>query len=308
MLEVIEAGLLTSVQDGGRQGAVGLGVPLGGACDAWALAVANTVLGNERAAAALEMTLLGATVRALADCTVGVGGAEMEGRVIETGAPVRSGSGTVLRRGQTLRFAAVAGEGARTYLALAGGVDVAEVLGSRSTCLVGGFGGLDGRPLRAGDVVGGRSSELAEPRAWPAAPVLLGGELRVVRGPHLDRLLRATFEALIGGAWHVGGRGDRQGIVLDGPLLDARPDPPLLSQGVVWGAIQLPPDGHPIALLADHQTVGGYPVPAVVISADRPLLGQLGPGDALRLVEVSQQEARRALLEREAALAAGLAA
>ncbi|HEY7598394.1 MAG TPA: biotin-dependent carboxyltransferase family protein [Candidatus Limnocylindrales bacterium] len=307
MLEVIEAGLLTTVQDGGRPQAVQLGVPVGGACDQWGLAVANAVLSNRRAAAALELTLLGPSLRAQVDCVVGIGGAEMGARVDETGLAVRAGTGVVLRAGQTLRFGAVEGAGARVYLALTGGVDVPDVLGSRSTCLAGGFGGLDGRPLRVGDVIGGQAPELVAPRPWPGPAALLGRELRVLRGPHLDRLPPQTFEALVGGEWQVGGRGDRQGIVLDGPPLDATIAPPLLSEGVVWGAVQLPPGGQPIVLLADHQTVGGYPVAAVVISADRPLLGQLGPGDEVRLVEVDAGAARAALIAREDALASALA-
>ena len=305
MLEVLEPGLLTTVQDAGRPAAVHLGVPGGGACDTWGLAVANAVLGNADAAAALEMTLAGAAFRALADCAVAVAGAEMDGRLVDTGAALPTGSAALLRAGQELRFsAATPGNGVRTYLALAGGIDVPAVLGSASTCLVGGFGGLDGRALRAGDVLRGREPARLLVGRWSGPAVLLGRELRVVRGPHLDRLPAGTFDALTATDFRVSGHGNRQGIRLDGPALAIGERAPMLSEGVVWGAIQLPRDGQPFVLLADHQTVGGYPVVAVVITADRPLLGQLGPGDALRLVEVSQEAARRALAERRQARAA----
>lgn len=306
MLEVVEPGLLTTVQDAGRPAAVALGVPVGGACDRWALAAANALVGNGELAAALEMTLSGATLRALSDCLVGVAGAEMDGIVVESGAAVTSGSAVVLHAGETLRFATPAdGAGCRTYLALPGGVDVPSVLDSRSTCLIGGFGGLAGRPLRAGDIVGAADTRLGAGH-FAGSPALLGSELRVVRGIHLDRLAGDAFAALIGGEWRVGGRGDRQGIRLDGSPIDAGEPAPLLSHGVVWGAVQLPPDGNPIVLLADAGTTGGYPLLAVVISADLPRLAQLVGGDPVRFVEVTFDEARRALVGQRQALAAAM--
>jgi len=292
VLEVIEPGLLTTVQDGGRSAAVELGVPVGGACDAWALAVANALAGNEAGAAALEMTLLGGTLRVVEDCYLAVAGADM-------GGGVAAGEARRVRRGEVLAFGPAAdGSGIRTYLAVRGGVDVPPVLGSRSTCLVAGFGGLDGRPLRTGDVVAaaGRASTGPQ-RRWPGPPSALaahvGEAIRIVRGPEASAAGDA-FERLVSGDWVVGGRSDRQGIRLDGPALAGAPAATMLSRGVTWGAVQLPPDGVPIVLLADHQTVGGYPVIAVVISAHWPLLGQLGPGDALHFAETSIGEAQQA--------------
>jgi biotin-dependent carboxylase-like uncharacterized protein len=305
VLEVVEPGVLTSVQDAGRPAGARWGVPVGGACDRWSLAAANSLAGNREMAPALEMTLAGATLRASEDCLVGVAGAEMAGRVVETGALVASGSALVLRAGQTLALGPSEG-GARAYVAVAGGVDVPQVLDSASTCLIGGFGGVDGRPLRTGDRLSPAQPGRLAGGTWRAAPVLLGSELRVVRGPHLDRLGEPAFEALVATDWTAGVRGDRQGIALDGPPIPVPPAPPLISQGMVWGAVQLPPDGRPICLLADHNTVGGYSVVAVVIRADLPLLGQLGPGDAVRFVEVSLDEARAALVRRRRALEAAL--
>jgi antagonist of KipI len=292
VLEVIEPGLLTTVQDRGRFAAVDLGVPVGGACDAWALGVANALAGNEPGAAALEMTLLGCTVRVVEDCYVAVAGADMGGNVVP-------GEGRRARRGEILAFGPAAeGSGVRTYLAVGGGVDVPLVLGSRSTCLVGGFGGLDGRPLRAGDVVAGADrSSIGLLRRWPGPPSALadhaGEAIRIVRGPDSSAAGDA-FEQLLRGDWVVGGRSDRQGIRLDGAALAGRAAATMLSRGVTWGTVQLPPDGVPIVLLADHQTVGGYPVIAVVISADWPVLGQLGPGDPLPFAETSIDDAQRA--------------
>lgn len=296
MLEVVAPGLLTTVQDSGRPGAVDLGVPIGGACDPLSLAMANALVGNSAGEAALEMSVVGASFRVIADCVVAVAGADMGG--------LARGESRLLRSGETIEFgAAVDGSGVRTYLALAGGIDVPEVLGSRSTCLVGRFGGFDGRPLRAGDLVRSRGRWLLTTRRWPAAPTLPSEQrlVRVVRGPDAA-VLGDAFDRLVGTAWTVGGRGDRQGIRLDGPALVLSTGATMLSRGVTWGSVQLPPDGQPIVLLADHQTVGGYPDIGVAISADRPTLGQLGPGNKVGFAEVSIIEAQHLLREQGADL------
>jgi antagonist of KipI len=301
VLEVIEPGLLTTVQDAGRPEAVELGVPVGGACDPWSLGLANALLGNEPAAAGLEMTLAGATLRAMDDCLIAIAGADFGATIVDTGRRLEPASREVLRRGQTLAFGAADGlSGIRAYVAVAGGVDVPVVLGSRSTCLIGGFGGLDGRALRAGDRI--RAQDPARrlaPSATrdPAFRAPRASSLRVVRGPHAS-LLGSAWQQLLGHEYSVSARSDRQGIRLDGPALRSAEEPPsILSHGVTWGAIQVPPEGQPICLLADHQTVGGYPVLAVVIGADRASLGQLGPADPVRFSEVTideaQQSARR---------------
>lgn len=287
MLEVIEPGLLTTVQDAGRYDALDLGVPVSGACDPWSLAVANVLVGNEPTAAALEMTVLGATFRVLEDMSIGVAGAAMYGAP----APWRSHR---LRKGEGVSFGGSEGP-ARTYLALAGGVDVPEVLGSRSTCLVGAFGGMAGRPLQAGDVVRPSSRERRPALAWPdPQQASTATVVRVVRGSD-----PAGFEALLATEWEVGIRSNRQGIRLEGQPLPGH-SRTMLSRPVTWGTVQLPPDGQPIVLLADAQTVGGYPVVAVVISADRPLIGQLAPTDPVRFVEVSVAEAQQALKQQAA--------
>ncbi|HVM29783.1 MAG TPA: biotin-dependent carboxyltransferase family protein [Candidatus Limnocylindrales bacterium] len=299
MLEVIEAGLLSTVQAGSRREALAYGVPPGGACDGWSLALANALLGNAAQAPGVEMTLTGLTVRALADCWLALAGADMEpsidGRQVPAGRPVRLAQGERLVCG-----AARPGSGIRSYLALPGGLDVPEVLGSPSTCLVGGFGGLDGRSLRAGDRLRPAAGGPSVIGRWEDARSDLGAPLRVVPGPHADELPGA-FEALLAGDFVVSARGDRQAIRLEGGQLPAGSGT-IVSQPMMWGAVQLPPDGRPIVLLADHQTVGGYPVPAVVISADLPRLGQLGPGDTLRFIPIGLAQARAELAAHRRAL------
>jgi biotin-dependent carboxylase-like uncharacterized protein len=285
MLEVVEPGLLTTVQDAGRGEALDLGVPLGGACDPWSLAVANAAVGNPVGAAALEMTLLGGVFRATGPCVVATAGADM--------GDGPGAAATPLHEGDMLRFGpAEPGTGIRNYLALAGGVDVPVVLGSRSTCLVGNFGGLEGRALRTGDHI--RAASPSGPPtsglARPNPPSTDRSMVRLVAGPHRDAVSR-----LIGQTWQVGGRADRQGIRLEGAPVAAPEAGTILSRPVTWGTVQLPADGWPIVLLADAQTVGGYPVLGTVVTADRHILGQLGPGDELRFRLVSVAEAQAAL-------------
>lgn len=294
MLEVVDGGLVTTVQGAGRPAMVTFGVPIGGACDRWSLALANALLGNNPTAPALEMALLGPTLRVRADCAVGLAGADLSGR-LDDGTELRPGSARLLRAGQVLTFSsATPGSGVRAYLALAGGVDVPDVLGSPSTCLIGGFGGLEGRPLAAGDTISPRDPGGRRVGSWDGAAMPAAGPLRVVRGPHASELPDQALAGLLEGFFVVG-RGDRQGIRLEGPSI--KPGSlSLVSQPMRAGAVQLPPDGRPIALLVDHQTVGGYPVPAVVIGADLPRLGQLGAGDGVRFREVGLGQARVALL------------
>jgi len=310
MLEVIEAGVLTSIQDVGRPDWTHLGVPVGGACDPLSLAVANLLAGNDAGAAALEMTLVGATLAVREPMSVGLAGADLGGVVRESGRRLLPGRSHRLEAGTTLAFPgdAGAGAGARAYLALPGGIDVPLVLGSASTALGAGFGGLDGRTLRPGDVLqaaGQRDDAPSSEVVWPA----LGDDLlsppdrpiRLLAGP------APGLEALVAAEWKVGSGSDRVGLRLEGPPLEAPASGELLSHGVVSGAIQLPPGGAPIVLLADHQTTGGYPIVAIVITADHPRLGQLRPGASVRFAATTIDEARLALSRQREALARGAA-
>jgi biotin-dependent carboxylase-like uncharacterized protein len=318
-LEILDGGLATTIQDGGRPDWAHLGVPQSGACDSWSLAVANLLVGGDPAAAALEMTLVGPTLVARTAMIVGLAGADLGGRAgrgarFVSGRRLAPGRSHRLEAGETISFP---GDGpdrrARAYVAVAGGIDVPEVLGSRATCLAAGFGGIDGRMLRAGDVIqereraqstaSGEGAAFAE-RVWPADPDAPAGEsvLRIVAGP------AAGAEALVDSPWRVASEADRVGLRLDGGPLPEGIAGEAISQGVPWGAIQVPPDGRPILLGADHQTTGGYPVVAVVITADRPILGQLRPGAEVRFRTISREEALVALREQRAAFVAGAAA
>jgi antagonist of KipI len=318
MLEVLEAGLLSTIQDAGRPGFAHLGVPVSGACDPLGLAVANLLLGDPPGAPALEMTLAGPTLQAKEDCVVAFAGADFE--ATHDGAPVRPGASRLLRAGAILRFGA-ARRGSRGYLGLAGGIAVPSVLGSASTYVPARLGGIDGRALRTGDrLVPRRRGDLSGAgRSWPSgAPrsQVVTRRLRLLPGPHPEAFAGAAFDELLASEWTVHARSDRTGLRLTRPL--QRPGGPeglrhgtltsgrlareMVSQPMTWGAVQVPPDGEPIVLQADHQTIGGYPVLAVVIRADRTVLGQLAPGERVRLMPATIGDAQRAYREQQAQL------
>jgi urea carboxylase len=305
VLHVLAPGALSTVQDLGRPDHGHLGVPAGGACDRWSLMVANRLLGNAPGAAALEMTLLGGTFEVMVTGVIAIAGADMDATVVDDGRPLESGASHLVHAGTSIRFGAVT-RGLRTYLALPGGVAVPEVLGSRSTCLPGGFGGIDGRPLTMGD----RLAPVDEPmaadagRRWPSGgfdPTDPGAALHFVAvadgpGVHPD-----AVELLVGSAWTVSPVNDRSGVRLDGATLPADAAAgELVSRGVLPGAIQVPASGQPIVLLADAPTIGGYPVPGVVASADLPIVAQRPAGEPLRLVHIGAREARTLAVERRA--------
>jgi 5-oxoprolinase (ATP-hydrolysing) subunit C len=242
--------------------------------------------------------------------TVGLAGADLGGIVRESGKRLLPGRSYRLEAGITIAFPGDTGfrTGARAYLALPGGIDVPLVLGSASTALGAGFGGLEGRTLWPGDVLraaGQRDDVPSLEAVWPALgddPLTLPDRpVRLLPGP------APGLEAIVAADWKVGSGSDRVGLRLEGPPLEAPASGELLSHGVVTGAIQLPPDGTPIVLLADHQTTGGYPISAVVITADHPRLGQLRPGATVRFAATTIDEARLALSRQREALARGAA-
>lgn len=307
MLEVVEPGLLATIQDAGRPGHQRIGLAVAGACDGWSLAVANLLLGDRPDRPAVEVTLGGTVLFARETCVIGLGGADLGAEI--DGRPVRPGIAHRLDRGSHLRFTG-GRSGARAYVALPGGVDVPAVLGSASTDLRAGLGGLGGRALASGDLLApGRRGDLtAAGRRWPgpdaAPPTDPSDPIAVMPGPDLRHLPSDAMETIASTGWTVAPDADRMGVRLLGgsPIAVGS----IVSHPVVPGSIQLTETGMPIVLLADAQTVGGYPVVAIVARADLPRVGQLRPGDHVRFVVVTADEARRRwrLLRRRLAEAA----
>lgn len=303
---VLRPGALTTVQDRGRHGWRHLGVARAGALDVDTAALANRLVGNPADAAVLELTLGGPTLVLPAPARIALCGTRMDAHLegidgmrhrVAQGRPVMLPAGT-LSLGK-------ARDGLRCWLAVAGGFDVATVLGSRSTDLRGGFGGIDGRALRAGDLlpIGGATAI-----DGLDAPIATGWWIDLDADLPHDATIRYVPSALpvaadlASHAWTVDPRSNRQGLRCAGKALVADL-PEQVSAAVAPGTVQLPPDGHPIVLLADAQTVGGYPRLGHVIAADLPRLAQRRAGDALRFVAVSRDEARAAWAERTARIA-----
>ncbi|HIJ40999.1 MAG TPA: biotin-dependent carboxyltransferase [Deltaproteobacteria bacterium] len=292
---MVSPGPLTTIQDRGRFGFGQYGVPPSGALDTFSLRVGNLLVGNEEGDACLEITLMGLVVRALEDLVVAATGADLAPRV--NGEAVQMWQSRLMRKGDRLSFKGPK-SGCRAYLAVAGGIRVPLVMGSRSTNLSARFGGFEGRPLQRGDVLAsasphlhlrsvGRSLSLDFIPKYPSDSVI-----RILPGPNDDHFSAGSWDSFLACSYQVTGHADRTGIRLAGASIDTRADmrESILSEGVVPGAIQVPGDGQPIIILNETVT-GGYRKIATVISADLPLLGQLKPGDAVRFVEISIQEA-----------------
>jgi KipI family sensor histidine kinase inhibitor len=304
-MTVIQPGLLTSVQDEGRFGFEASGVSPGGAMDRRALRNANRLVGNPAGAAALEVTLAGLDVRFDRETVAAVTGADLGAEL--DGLPVPIGTAVRVRSGSRLRFTGRR-TGCRAYVALRGGVDVPRVMGSCSTDLGSGFGGYRGRALRPGDVLSFGSAgavtdvagtERSEGDRVPA--VARGGPtvLRVLPGPHLDWFADDVLATLVRSPYQVAPQSNRVGYRLTGLRLPRRDLGEMISEATVVGAVQVPLDGQPILLMSDRQVTGGYPLVAVVISADVGRAAQVAPGDEIRFDVCTRTEALRALAKAE---------
>jgi antagonist of KipI len=314
-VRVLRPGLLTSLQDLGRYGLQHLGIVPCGAMDQVAHRIANALVGNPATAATLECTVLGPELVFGRDSLVALYGAAFEaksgGKPFPRNRPVLLSAGTVVSMGAASR-------GARAYLAIAGGFRVPEILGSLSTYIPAGFGGLGGRALKAGDVLAGAadlreisaarfamiarrgSHEVSGVRTvrWSAPELTLpfgeGFTVRAMEGRHHAQFDAASREAFFGETWRVSPDSNRMGYRLQGPRLTRARTIEILSEPTCLGTVQVPNDGTPIVLMADHQTTGGYPKIAEVASSDIPGLAQLAPGGQVRFVRCTVAEAEAA--------------
>lgn len=303
MIEIVQPGLLTTVQDGGRWGFQQYGVPVCGAMDWDALTRANLLVGNAPDEAALEMTGMGPTIRFHQDNCFALAGATFSARLNDR--LLESGHAYLAKQGDVLQLGA-AENGFRGYLTVSGGFALPKVLGSRSTCLAAGFGGFCGRSLQKGDRLSFREPQLwlhgLEQRSLPdiydfkqPVGVILGVQAEAFTGLAIQRFFTEEYR--------FGTQCDRMGARLEGATLPLRPGQSanIISDGVAMGSIQVP-NGQPILMLADRQTTGGYVKLGTVITVDLPLVAQRRPGDTIRFRLVTVEEAQRFLKKRRRTL------
>ncbi|MDQ0230771.1 biotin-dependent carboxyltransferase family protein [Metabacillus malikii] len=321
-INVLEQGLLTTVQDLGRTGYQQFGVGATGAMDDVAAKLANLLIGNDENDALLEITVIGPTLRFVQDTLIAIAGADLsatiEGERVPRWKPVFVKAGTVLKFGRPKN-------GCRAYLAISGGFNVPIIMDSRSTYLRGGFGGYKGRALQRGDMLqmNNKYSKLTQQLLtyfhnqrnttpfitvnWTIPPSISKyvenkDAIYFIKGPHFNHLnVEATNEFLTT-TYTVTPNSDRMGYRLNGVPLKLSKSLQLLSEAVPVGTIQLPPDGQPIVLMADRQTIGGYPKIGYIATIDLPRLAQFMPGEKVKFKEISVQEAQVTLAERDRVL------
>ncbi len=306
MIEILDPGPQTTVQDLGRFGQLRYGIPPSGPVDGFAFVLANRLVGNPDGAAGLECTLVGPRFEVGASCAVAVAGADMP--VTVNGREAPGWTTLVLGPGDVVKLGP-ARSGVRSYVAFSGGLECPLVMGSRSTYLRGQLGGLEGRALRKGDRL--RIAAAAPPPRWRVArravPDYTGEPtVRVVLGPQADRFTKEGIGALLESAYAMLPQSDRMGARLSGARITHSRGHDIISDGIALGSIQVPGDGQPIVLLVDRQSTGGYTKIATVCSFDVGRVGQLRPGQSLRFRAVTVHEARRLLCLADAVLEAGL--
>ena len=303
IMEILSSGILTSIQDLGRHGYGRYGVAPSGAMDPFSLRIANLLVGNRHYQAGLETTLLGPAIRVLTDIVVAVTGGNLQPLLNKQ--PIEMWRSHNLKKDDILSFGSMA-SGLRAYVAVAGGIRIIPVMGSRSTNLPAGFGGFQGRALEKSDILtSANPCRLLQTQirvfneAWvPYYPNRWS--LRIIWGPQDDHFPDESRASFLSAAYKMSSDSDRTGIRLEGAIIWKKPDvdASIISEGVIAGSVQIPGDGKPIIILGETVT-GGYRKIATVISADLPLLGQIKPGDTVGFTAVSLDEALRALTTME---------
>lgn len=295
-VKIISPGMLTTVQDKGRFAHQRFGVAVTGVMDRFSSEVANFLVGNDANEAVLEVTLMGPAIEILGNCAIAVTGGDLTPTI--DGKPLPMWQCVHLTKGSVLRFGTLT-TGARSYIAFAGGIDVPQVMGSRSTYIKGGVGGFHGRPLKAGDILGinrtlANSSSLPEIAVPECLRPRYGAdvELRVVLGPQDDCFTQNGITALTAAPYTVSQQCDRMGYRLEGEPIEHKDGADIISDGIVMGSVQVPGNGQPIILMADRQTTGGYTKIATVITPDLPLIAQAKPGTRFNFRIVTMKEAQ----------------
>ncbi|SDC35075.1 antagonist of KipI [Terribacillus halophilus] len=300
LFQVIKPGLLTTFQDLGRTGYQEYGVVVAGAMDDFSLQIANLLVGNNRDEAGLEVTMMGPTLKVLKDAVIAITGGNLSPRV--NGQPAPMWKSFAVKEGQLIEFGQPL-EGIRSYISVAGGFDLPEVMGSKSTFLKAKIGGLNGRALEKEDIlhaagdthaVTGRSLHYDEIPEYQKEI-----HVRVILGPHQDAFTDEAIQTFLTSAYEITPQSDRMGYRLNGPELTHKTTADIISEAIPLGGIQVPANGQPIILMADRQTTGGYTRIATVIAADIPFLAQAAPGAVIRFEEVSIDKAQMLYRKKE---------
>jgi len=295
-LEVFRAlkpGMFTTVQDLGRHGFLKYGVPISGAMDEFSLVAANRLVGNDAEDACLETTLIGPELQALARTQIAITGGEASPRINDNIVP--TWQTLQIREGDVISFGKME-SGCRSCLSVRGGINLPMVLGSRSTFVRGGFGGMEGRQLKTGDIVSGFDvPPLATERSTleELRPQYTGHyRVHVVLGPQADMFTEEGIHTFLSNPYKVTSESDRMGYRLEGPAIEHKGRADIVSDALLPGAVQVPKDGKPIIIMQDAQTTGGYPKIAVATTPDISLLGQAKPNDTIEFSKITLQQAQ----------------
>ncbi len=301
VIKIIKPGLYTTVQDKGRMGLQRYGIPVAGAMDDFSFRIANILVGNNENDAVLEATFLGPSIEMGFDGYVAVTGADMLPKL--NGTKIKLWRSIRVQKGDNLEFSG-ASSGLRAYIAFSGGLGVSEILNSKSTYVRGSLGGFKGRKLMADDEI---PVDVGKSKGEPGKYIPLGYipsyskefEARVVLGPQDDHFSPEVKETFFNSTYKITADADRMGYRLEGPTLSHIKGPDIISDGIVFGSVQVPGHGFPIIMMADRQTTGGYTKIATTVTADLPYLAQMGPGDTIHFKHVTIEEGQNLFAEYE---------
>ncbi len=290
--QVLKPGLFTTVQDSGRFGYLNYGVPISGAMDTFSLVAANLLVANDKNSACLETTIIGPELQALGKTQIAVTGGACSPKI--NGHSVPMWQTVTAEEGDVVSFGRME-NGCRAYVAMRGGIDSPVLLGSRSAYVRGGFGGIDGRQLKAEDLIEGFPSSLLSVHYLipeELIPLFTGRfTIHVVLGPQADMFTESGIEAFLSSQYRVTLEADRMGYRLEGPTIEHKGKAEIVSDALLPGAIQVPKNGKPIVMMRDAQTTGGYPKIAVANTPDLDLLGQARPNDEMQFSKTTVKQA-----------------
>jgi biotin-dependent carboxylase-like uncharacterized protein len=293
VFRVLKPGMFTTVQDMGRYCYLRYGVPISGAMDVFSLAMANVLVANNPGDACLETTLIGPELQALTRTEIAITGGDISLKI--NGNSAATWQTLEVQEGDVISFGRMEG-GCRSYLSVRGGINIPSVLGSRSTFVRGGFGGMNGRQLKTGDIIEGFAVSLLETEySTPEElrPQFTGSyRVHVVLGPQADMFTQKGMNTFLSSPYKVSLEADRMGYRLEGPLIEHKGKADIVSDALLPGAVQVPRNGKPIIIMRDAQTTGGYPKIAVAVTPGISSLGQAKPNDTLQFSKITIQQAQ----------------